>query len=96
MKKYEFNRNEFKWAEEYYDLIQKKMNLPDWFGKNADALWDMLTGYIETPCEIILIGFNKNENDYNEHIINLINSCFTDAEKQFPDKFKVKFYNEKQ
>ena len=91
MKKYEFNRNEFRWAEEYYDLIQKKFNLPNWFGKNADALWDMLTGFIETPCEIDLIGFNKNENDYNKNIIELINSCFKDAEKQFPDKFKINF-----
>ena len=91
MKKYEFNRNEFRWAEEYYDIIQKKFNLPNWFGKNADALWDMLTGFIETPCEIDLIGFNKNENDYNKNIIELINSCFKDAEKQFPDKFKINF-----
>ena len=90
MKVYKFDRNEFKWAEEYYDLIQKKMNLPDWFGKNADALWDMLTGYIETPCEIILSGFDKKENDYNNHIINLINLCFLDAEKKYPDKIKVK------
>ena len=33
MVKYEFNRNEFEWAEEFYDLIQKKMSLPEWFGK---------------------------------------------------------------
>jgi len=90
MKKYEFNRNEFNWAEEYYDLIQTKMELPDWFGKNADALWDMLTGYIETPCEIILIGFNKKENDFNKNIIELINTCFIDAGKQYPDKFIIK------
>ena len=37
MVKYEFNRNEFEWAEEFYDIIQKKMNLPDWFGKNASV-----------------------------------------------------------
>ena len=91
MKKYELYRNQFKWAEEYYDLIQKEFNLPNWFGKNADALWDMLTGFIETPCEIDLIGFNKNENDYNKSIIDLINSCFEDAGKQFPDRFKIKF-----
>lgn len=93
MKKYKFNRNEFKWAEEYYNIIQKKMDLPDWFGKNADALWDMLTGYIETPCEIILVGFNKKENDYNERIINLINSCFRDVGAKHPDKFKITFVN---
>ena len=57
MKKYIFNRNEFTWAEEFYDIIKKKMELPDYFGCNADALWDMLTGYIDTPCEIVLVGF---------------------------------------
>ena len=90
MVKYEFNRNEFEWAEEFYDIIQKKMNLPDWFGKNADALWDMLTGYIETPCEIILVGFNKDEtNKYNKLIIDRILFCFEEAEKEFPDEFKI-------
>lgn len=91
MKRYVFNRNEFNWAEEYYDLIQKKMELPNWFGKNADALWDMLTGYVETPCEIVLVGFDKKENEYNAHIIQLIHACFKDAAKQFPERFAVRF-----
>lgn len=89
MKKYEFNRNEFKWGEEFYDIIQKKMNLPEWFGKNADALWDMLTGWIETPCEITLVGFNKKENEYNEHVIGLIKRCIEGAQKEYPDEFKI-------
>ena len=91
MKTYVFNRNEFKWAEEYYDLISQKMKLPEWFGKNADALWDMLTGHIETPCEIVLIGFDKKENEYNALIIQRIHDCFLNAAKEFPDRFKVRF-----
>lgn len=94
MKKYNFNRKEFKWAEEYYDLIKDRMNLPDWFGKNSDALWDMLIGYIETPCEITLVGFDKEKNNYNKENINLINNCFLDAEKKYPNKFKVILKNE--
>ena len=89
MVKYEFNRNEFEWAEEFYDIIQKKMNLPDWFGKNADALWDMLTGHIETPCEIILIGFNREENEYNKKVLGYIFDILQDAQDEFPDEFKV-------
>ncbi len=89
MKKYEFNRNEFEWAEEFYEIIMKKMDLPDWFGKNADALWDMLTRYIEIPCEITLIGFNKNETDYNKLVIDKIINCFKNAEKHYPDDFKI-------
>ena len=91
MKKFVFNRNEFKRAEEYYDLICKKMELPEWFGKNADALQDMLTGYIETPCEIVLIGFDKKENEYNAHIIQTIHDCFRDAAGESPDRFIVRF-----
>ena len=89
MVKYEFNRNEFEWAEEFYDIIQKKMNLPDCFGKNADALWDMLTGHIETPCEITLVGFNREENEYNKKVLGYIFDILQDAEKEYPDEFKI-------
>lgn len=90
MTKYIFNRNEFVWAEEFYNLIQKRMNLPNWFGKNADALWDMLTGYIKTPCEITLIGFDIEENnEYNKQIIDKILFCFHKVQKDFPNEFKI-------
>ena len=89
MKKYTFYRNEFNWAEEFYEIIKKRMNLPDWFGKNPDALWDMLTGYIETPCEVTMIGFNKKENKYNEYELDLIKEVFSNAEKEYPKQFKI-------
>ncbi len=89
MEKYEFNRNEFKWGEEFYDIIQKRMNLPEWFGKNADALMDMLTCWIDPPCEITLIGFNGKENEYNKCVLDRIKYCFDLVQKRYPDKFKI-------
>ena len=89
MKKYIFNRDEFTWAEEFYEIIKKKMGLPDYFGCNADALWDMLTGYIDTPCEIVLVGFGKEENVYNRNFLQRIISCFEDAAKEYPEQFKL-------
>lgn len=89
MKKYIFNRDEFTWAEEFYDIIKKKMELPNYFGCNADALWDMLTGYIDTPCEIVLVGFGKEENVYNRNFLQRIISCFEDAAKEYPEQFKL-------
>ena len=94
MVKYTFNRNEFEWAEEFYEIIQKRMNLPDWFGKNADALWDMLTGHIETPCEITLIGFGEEKNKYNAYEIGLIKKVLNRAEEKYPNDFKI-IYKEK-
>lgn len=91
MEKYIFDRNEFNWSEEFYRLIKEKFNLPEWFGENADALWDMLTGFVKTPCEITFKNFARKENGYNERNINLILSCFKDAEKKYPSKFKIIF-----
>ena len=89
MVKYKFNRDEFNEGVEFYDVIQKKMELPDWFGKNVDALWDMLTGYIETPCEITLFGFDRDESDYDKFYINRIINCLLEAQKDYPNKFKI-------
>jgi ribonuclease inhibitor len=33
--------------------------LPEWYGNNLDALWDALTGLIETPVEIKIVFHPK-------------------------------------
>ena len=40
----------------FYEAIIAGLQLPDWCGKNPDAIWDMLTGYIEYPATIRLHG----------------------------------------
>ncbi len=41
---------------EFYQKIIKGLEFPDWCGENLDAIWDMLTGYMETPVHITVIG----------------------------------------
>lgn len=89
MKVYEFDRKEFVWAEEFYEILQDRMNFPEWFGKNPDALWDMLTGFVEMPCEIVLKGFQTKENNYNANELNKIIACFEDATKLYPNQFHL-------
>ncbi len=38
-----------------HNEIRKKLELPDWYGNNLDALWDALMGIIETPIDITVI-----------------------------------------
>lgn len=40
-------------AEDFYDSLERQLELPGYFGRNLDALWDMLTGDVEGPLEII-------------------------------------------
>ncbi len=39
--------------EEFYDVISRRLSLPKHFGRNLDALWDVLTTDVKGPVEII-------------------------------------------
>lgn len=38
---------------EIYDELARRLAFPAHFGRNLDALWDVLTGEVEGPFEII-------------------------------------------
>ena len=35
------------------DALERQLGLPSWFGRNLDALHDILTGVLEGPIEIV-------------------------------------------
>lgn len=43
-----------------HDYLMEALNLPDYYGKNLDALYDCLT---EMECEIELINAEKADKD---------------------------------
>lgn len=45
---------------EVYAVIQKELELPEWFGANLDALWDALVGIMYTPAQITVGKTVKN------------------------------------
>ncbi len=50
---YRLSGREIRSLEEFYDVISRKLSLPEHFGRNLDALWDVLTTDVEGPVEII-------------------------------------------
>lgn len=38
--------------EDVYDVVAAALPLPDWFGRNLDALWDTLSTDVPGPFEI--------------------------------------------
>lgn len=46
--------------KEGHDYLMKALNLPDYYGKNLDALYDCLT---EMECEIELINADEVDED---------------------------------
>jgi ribonuclease inhibitor len=39
--------------DDLYDELTRCLTLPDYFGRNLDALWDVLAADIEGPLEIV-------------------------------------------
>ncbi|MCL2772355.1 MAG: barstar family protein [Oscillospiraceae bacterium] len=72
---------EVKSVYEAHKLISEKLNFPDWYGGNLDALWDLLTGYI-SPHEIHIKGIT----DVHGHVrpaLQKIVEVFQEAEAKY-------------
>ncbi len=63
-----------------HNEIRTKLELPDWYGNNLNALWDALTGIIETPIDITVIfkPETKGAENLKESVLKII-EVFEDA-----------------
>ena len=73
--------------------IREKLNLPEWYGNNLDALWDMLTGFIETPIKISVVykPENKAAENLNENVLKIIETFKEAAEEDEEIEFNSEF-----
>ena len=77
MKQYTIDFTNVKTYDEFYDAISEELDFPSWFGRNFDAVWDLLTGHIEYPANIHIKGASKLPKDLCEDIeiiLELMNS----------------------
>ena len=78
-----------KYPMDLHNEIRKKLELPEWYGNNLDALWDMLTGFIETPIEITVIykPENKAAENLKENVLKVIETFKKASEEDEEIKF---------
>jgi ribonuclease inhibitor len=48
--------------EDFYDQMTRQLHFPDYFGRNLDALWDILTTDLEGPVEIVWEDSTASQN----------------------------------
>ena len=53
VKKYVLDGQDIQSLDAFYQEIIKALSLPDYFGRNLDALADVLTTDLAGPCEIL-------------------------------------------
>lgn len=76
--------------DDIHGQIRRVLELPDWYGENADALWDSLLGIMETPAEIQIRFQPEPEMEpvVRQHIELLI-SVFEEAAQTEPSQIAV-------
>lgn len=74
-----------KYIMRLYDIIQEGFGFPDWFGRNLDALWDLLCDYYYDlpPVTVTIKGVGTMPKDLQNYM-NKIFEVFADVRKEVP------------
>lgn len=67
--------------ESFHFEVKSSLNLPEYYGENLDALWDCLTGCIETPLTLIWSDFEISKANLPEFTEKAL-EVFKEAEKE--------------
>ena len=73
-----------KYPMDLHKEIREKLDLPEWYGNNLSAVWDMLTGFIETPVSITVIfkPETKAAENLKENVLKIIETFKEAAEEE--------------
>lgn len=73
-----------------HEILQEKLELPEYYGKNVDALWDCLTGELELSVQIVWNNYEKSEEQLGEYA-RLLKTVFEEAQQEMEDlNFEIK------
>ncbi|WP_440119460.1 barstar family protein [Paenibacillus sp. QZ-Y1] len=70
--------------EELHDVLQKQLGLDIDYGRNLDALWDCLTGFIPMPLTIQWLDFDTTRDslgEYAERLLELMREAEEELEQ---------------
>lgn len=59
-------------SADVYDCLERELNLPSYFGRNLDALYDVITGDIELPLELEFIHMDLIQLDEFEDLLEVL------------------------
>lgn len=88
MKKVQLDGAACRSQEELHDQLKTVLHLPDYYGKNLDALWDCLTGEVTLPVELTWVNFQMSKDALGDYAENL-RQLFQEAEEELNGQFQL-------
>jgi ribonuclease inhibitor len=75
--------------EDFYTQLKEKIQLPEHFGDNLDALFDTITGSLEMPLHLEFVNLTVDQLEIFEDLL----TTLEDAEEEVED-FSFSYYLE--
>ncbi|MBU8612088.1 MULTISPECIES: barstar family protein [Bacillus] len=88
MRKIMIDGRDFENIEVLHDVLKDKLDFPDYYGRNLDALWDCLTGWVDLPLTLVLKNFefsNTLLGSYADDVLEVLQ----EAQEELKDEFKI-------
>ncbi len=79
---------DFENIEVLHDVLKDKLDFPDYYGRNLDALWDCLTGWVDLPLTLVLKNLefsNTLLGSYADDVLEVLQ----EAQEELKDEFKI-------
>lgn len=84
MKEVILNTKSINSIEELHDHLKKAFDFPDYYGRNLDAVYDLLSGDSEMPMKVKWIGFHDFKSKFESYAEELL-EVFEDVEDELHD-----------
>ncbi|MDM5191428.1 barstar family protein [Bacillus hominis] len=88
METIQLDGRKFTSKEIMHKILKNKLDLPDYYGENANALWDCLTAWVTLPLTIEWEFFKDSQNMLGQEA-DLILETFQDAQEEMADEFYI-------
>lgn len=75
--------------EDFYAQLKSKLDLPEYFGGNLDALYDSITGYVELPLHLEFVNMSVDQLETFEDLLTTLEDADDDL-----DEFTFAYYLE--
>ena len=79
----EVNLAEIRTSSELHDLLRESLGFPNWYGCNWNAFWDAITGLVEMPKTLRLVGWSVLQARLPRDA-DVMRSCLEDMADKYP------------
>ena len=77
--------------QDFYQQLKQKLSLPENFGDNLDALYDILTGFVELPLHLEFVNMSVNQLEDFETLLETLEEADEEIEEFYFTYFLEQF-----